>query len=308
MSRTHLYPLPVKHHKQSPATRMDRALSFPCTSIGLKSKTKKRRRDGRETPMGYLSSYVAGRTCSAGPYIDNILIIDWFVLGYRCSVPRGDLPNPAAERTGRPHVLSRHYHRNPDHHRFQWIIANDLATPSATQSLDVQATQISYLVQFTLVLQPRDQSHLRSASHVFATVGPPIRSCDATPLQPPQARADPRVFRRGHREAPFTLGRRSAARVASCFRIPFLRGSHCIFIHHSSHGLLDRAFVHGSLHRPIPVHHHVAYLLPRQPVFHPAHPGRLVLRHRNLLGHGPHSQNHRFEIARAQARELGRLV
>jgi len=76
MLRTHLCPLPAQNPRQSPTTRTDRARSFPCTSIGLKRKTKKRRRDGKETPMEYLSSYVTGGTCYYIPR-DHILIISY---------------------------------------------------------------------------------------------------------------------------------------------------------------------------------------------------------------------------------------
>ena len=132
MSRTRLCRLPVENHRLSPATRTDRARSFPCTSTGLKRKTKKLRRGGKEMLMEYLSLCVAAGLL-LGKLTGTNLITDWFVFGHGRGFSCRDLPKPAAERAGQLVVLSRDHHPDLGHHRFQRI-ANDFAAPSAPQS------------------------------------------------------------------------------------------------------------------------------------------------------------------------------
>ena len=101
------------------------------------------------------------------------------------------------------------------------------------------------------------------------------------------------------------MGRRGAARIAPCLRLPVLCWSRRVFIHHSPHGVLGRAVLYGRLHRALPVHHPVSHFSPRQPVLHSPHHNRLVLRYGNIMGGDAIAENYRFGVARPQDRQLG---
>jgi hypothetical protein len=133
MSRTCLFPLLWENPRQSPITRTDRARSSPCTLIGPKRKTKKRRRGGRETRTGYLSLYVSAEKIKSKStlIIDNSQLIcatDRFVFGDGRRFYHGDLPEPPAEPAGHEHVLPRDHRSDPSHfHLDQRVVDTNLA-------------------------------------------------------------------------------------------------------------------------------------------------------------------------------------
>ena len=128
------------------------------------------------------------------------------------------------------------------------------------------------------------------------------------PLQPTQARTYPRLLRRRRRKAPSSQGRRGVACAPPYRSLPLFRRPRCVLVHHQLHHIFDRAFLCRILCRSVLVYHPTPHLPPRQPILHPTHNGRLVLRYGNLVDSTSIPQSHRFRIARTQARQSGQLV